>query len=95
MSKADLLILPVKELSTEQSFLGLWATNSKDRKTGEPMLKMAFDWLDCWGVTFYTLLIGHKKTGPCPFGPYQIITEHVLFAYREKCHFSRSSFGKL
>lgn len=26
----------------------------------------------------------NKQTGPCPFGPYQITTEHGLFGYRGK-----------
>ena len=29
------------------------------------------------------------------FGPYQIMTEHILFGYRGKAEFSRDSLGKL
>ena len=36
-----------------------------------------------------------KKTGPCPFGPYQITTEHILFGYRGKAVFDRHILGKM
>lgn len=95
MSKAELLALPITAWAAEQSFLWLWATNSKDRKTGEPVLRMAFDLLAAWGFTFYTLITWNKRTGPCPFGPYQIVTEHVLFGYRGKALFERGQLGKM
>lgn len=56
MTKAQLLELPIREIAEEQSYLWLWATNSKDRTTGEPILKMAFELMANWGSTFYTLL---------------------------------------
>lgn len=95
MSKLELLDLPVEQWAEEQSFLWLWATNSKDRKTGEPILKMAFDLMESWGFKFYTMITWNKRTGPCPFGPYQIITEQVLFGYKGKAKFSRTSLGKM
>ena len=95
MTKQDLLKLPVREWSDEVSFLWLWATNSKDKSTGEPVLKMAFDLMESWGFTFYTMITWDKRTGPCPFGPYQITTEHILFGYRGKVKFSKASLGKM
>ena len=95
MSKDELRNLPVNEWAASQAFLWLWATNSKDRKTGEPILKIAFDLLESWNFTFYTMITWNKKTGPCPFGPYQIITEHILFAYKGKCIFPRKCLGKI
>lgn len=95
MSKKALLELPVEEVAEERSFLWLWATNSKDRDSGEPVLKMAFDLLENWGFTFYTMVTWNKRTGPCPFGPYQVTTEHVLFGYKGKASFPRASLGKL
>jgi N6-adenosine-specific RNA methylase IME4 len=95
MSKEELLALPVSEWAEDQSFLWLWATNSKDRKTGEPILKTAFDLMEEWGFTFYTMITWNKRTGPCPFGPYQIITEHILFGYRGKAVFNRDHLGKM
>lgn len=95
MSKEELKQLPVQEWADEQCFLWLWATNSKDKKTGEPILKMAFDLLEEWGFTFYTIATWNKRTGPCPFGPYQVTTEHVLFAYRGKAIFTRECLGKM
>jgi N6-adenosine-specific RNA methylase IME4 len=73
----------------------LWATNSKDRKTGEPILKTAFELIESWGFTFYTMITWNKRTGPCPFGPYQVTTEHVLFAYKGKAVFDRDCLGKM
>ena len=95
MSREELMELPVREWADENAFLWLWATNSKDRKTGEPILHMAFDLMAQWGFTFYTMITWDKRTGPCPFGPYQITTEHVLFGYRGKAVFPRECLGKM
>lgn len=95
MSKEEIAAIPVSEWAAEQCFLWLWATNSKDRKTGEPVLKAAFDLLEEWGFKFYTMITWNKRTGPCPFGPYQVITEHILFAYKGKAVFNREILGKM
>ena len=95
MGKPDLLKLAVSDWADENSFLWLWATNSKDRTTKEPILKMAFDLMEAWGFTFYTMVTWNKRTGPCPFGPYQIVTEHILFGYRGKAKFDRNTLGKM
>jgi len=95
MSKKELLELPVNQWAEDQSFLWLWATNSKDRNTGEPILKTAFDLMEEWGFTFYTMITWNKRTGPCPFGPYQITTEHILFGYKGKAVFDRNHLGKM
>jgi N6-adenosine-specific RNA methylase IME4 len=95
MSKEEIANVPIREWADDQCFLWLWATNGKDRATGEPVLRMAFDLLDAWGFKFYTMVTWNKKTGPCPFGPYQIITEHVLFAYKGKGFFDKGCLGKL
>ncbi|ACV25470.1 MT-A70 family methyltransferase [Kangiella koreensis] len=95
MTKEELMQLPVEEWAEDQSFLWLWATNSKDRSTKEPILKSAFDLMEHWGFTFYTMITWNKRTGPCPFGPYQITTEHVLFGYKGKVKFERETLGKM
>ncbi len=95
MTRAELSALPIAQWADEQAFLWLWATNSKDKKTGEPVLRTAFDLMSAWGFTYYTLITWNKKTGPCPFGPYQIITEHILFGYRGKAKFDRKCLGKM
>lgn len=96
LSKDELLKLPIGEWAYDtQSFLWVWATNSKDRQTGEPILKIAFELMEQWGFTFYTMITWNKRTGPCPFGPYQIITEHVLFGYKGKAVFNRDCLGKM
>jgi len=43
MDKDDLLGLPIPDWAEDQSLLWLWATNSKDRSTKEPVLVTAFD----------------------------------------------------
>ena len=96
LSKEELYKLPVRSWSDpEQSFLWLWATNSKDRHTREPILSMAFDLMEHWAFQFYTMITWDKRTGPCPFGPYQITTEHILFGYRGKGVFERSTLGQM
>lgn len=93
LSKEELMELPIDKLGSDDSFLFLWATNSKDKKTGEPVLKMAFDLMENWGYTFYTMITWDKNTGPCPFGPFQIVTEYVLFGYKGKCTFKKDKLG--
>lgn len=95
MSKEQLAALPVGDVAEDNSFIWLWATNSKDKRTGEPVLKMAFDLLESWGFTFYTMITWDKKTGPCPFGPYQITTEYILFGYKGKAKFQKEHLGKM
>lgn len=95
MSKEQLAGLPIEEIAEENSFLWLWATNSKDKATGEPILKMAFELMEAWGFSFYTMITWDKKTGPCPFGPYQIVTEYILFGYKGKAKFQKEHLGKM
>lgn len=95
MSKMELMNLPVGEWAASDCFLWLWATNSKDKKTKEPVLSIAFDLMKHWGFEFYTMVTWNKKTGPCPFGPYQIITEHILFGYKGKAVFDKKVLGKM
>lgn len=95
MGKLDLMELPINDISEDQSYLWLWATNSKDKRTKEPILKMAFDLMEHWGFTFYTMITWDKRTGPCPFGPYQVTTEYVLFGYKGKVKFPKDSLGKM
>lgn len=88
--------MPIPDWSDpDQSFLWLWATNSKDKRTREPVLSMAFDLMERRGFGFYTMITWDKKTGPYPSGPYQITTEHVLFGYRGKAVFDRQILGTM
>ncbi len=71
LSREALMGLPVSRWArNDRSYLWLWATNSKDHRTGEPILRMAFDLMERWGFSFYTMVTWDKRTGPCPFGPY-------------------------
>jgi len=87
--------IPIPEWADDPSFIFLWVTNSKDRKTKTPIIKMGFDLLDHWGFTYFTTITWDKKTGPCPFSPFQVSTEHVLFGYKGKVKFNKESMGKM
>ena len=86
---------PIPSWADDNALLWLWATNSRSRSSGMPVLKQAFDLMDYWGFRYYTLLTWDKKTGPCPFGPWQITTEHCLVGYKGKCIFPKESLGKM
>jgi len=94
VSKADLLSLPVASWAAPQSFIWVWATVGRDR-TGEIIMRSALDLLEAWDFRYYTTITWNKKTGVCPFGPYQIVTEHLLFGFRGKADFPAGSLGKL
>ena len=96
LSKQELSELPLADWSCpERAYLWLWATNSKDRNTKEPVIAMAFELMAAWGFQYYTMVTWDKGTGPCPFGPYQVTTEHILFGYRGSGTFDREVLGKL
>lgn len=95
MTYQEIAALPIPEWSADNSFLWLWATNSRSRSSGKPILQQAFELMENWGFRYYTLLTWDKRTGPCPFGPYQITTEHCLFGYRGKCIFPKNSLGQM
>ncbi|MDA7962885.1 MAG: MT-A70 family methyltransferase [Alphaproteobacteria bacterium] len=95
MRLEEIKSVPVHDWARSNSFLWLWATNSKDKNTKRPVLSMAFELLEWWGFTFHTMITWNKKTGPCPFSPYQVVTEHVLFGWRGKAQFDPNRLGKM
>lgn len=95
MTHDEIAKLPIPEWASKNSFLWLWATNSRSRSSRKPILQQAFELLEAWGFRYYTVLTWDKKTGPCPFGPYQITTEHCLFGYRGTFTFPKKSMGKM
>lgn len=95
MTYDEIAALPVGDWAAPESFLWLWTTNSRSRSSKRPLLSQAFELLEHWGFRYYTMLTWDKSTGPCPFGPYQITSEHVLFAYRGKSNFPKESMGKM
>ena len=95
MTWVEMAALPVNEWAADEAFLWLWATNSRSRSSGKPILMQAFELMEHWGFRYYTALTWDKATGPCPFGPYQITTEHCLFGYRGKAQFPKASLGKM
>ena len=94
MSYDELVRLPVAEWAADTAFLWLWATNSRSRSKRLPIMEMAFMLVREWGFRYYTTLTWNKGTGPTPFGPYQITTEHCLFAYRGKFQVPVDAMGK-
>ena len=95
MTFDEIAALDIGLWAADNAFLWLWATNSRSRSSGRPILQQAFDLMDAWGFRYYTLLTWDKGTGPCPFGPYQITTEHCLFGYKGKFSFPKSSMGRM
>jgi len=95
MTFDEIAHIPIGEWADKDAFLWLWATNSRSRSRGKPILMQAFDLMEHWGFRYYTMLTWDKSTGPTPFGPYQITTEHCLFGYRGKCKFPKASWGKM
>ena len=60
-----------------------------------PIIHMGFELLEHWGFTYYTTITWDKRTGPCPFSPFQVSTEHILFGYKGKVNFNKTSLGKM
>ena len=95
MTFSEIAGVTVDQWAAPQAFLWLWATNSRSRSSGRPILMHAFELMEHWGFRYYTMLTWDKSTGPCPFGPYQITTEHCLFGYRGKGVFPKHCLGKM
>ena len=91
----EIKLLPIPEWSAQDALIFLWVTNSKEINSNKPIIKLGFDLLDYWGFKYHTIITWDKKTGPCPFSPFQITTEHILFGYRGKLNFDKSIMGKL
>ena len=95
MTLEEIAGVPIADWAAKNAYLWLWATNSRSRSSGQPILMQAFELMEGWGFRYYTTLTWTKATGPCPFGPYQITTEHCLFGYRGKARFPKMSLGKM
>lgn len=95
MTIDEIASVPVPNWAAPESFLMLWATNSRSKSTGRPILLEAFELMERWGFRYYTTLTWDKSTGPCPFGPFQITTEHCLVGYRGKFVVQKHSLGKM
>ena len=72
MTPQQIFALPVAEWAAPEAGLRLWATSSRSRSTGQPILSLAFDLMAHWDFRCHTLLTWDKGAGPCPFGPCQI-----------------------
>ena len=94
MTLAEIKEVRVPEWAANNAYLWLWATNGRSRSSGLPVLQQAFHLMEHWGFRYYTMLTWDKGNGVCPFGPYQITTEHCLFGYRGKFATPRYSMGQ-
>ena len=43
LSKEEIIKLPINDWSKNNCFIWLWVTNSKDKKTKEPIIKTGFE----------------------------------------------------
>ena len=88
--------VPVRsEWAADNSFIWIWATNGKSQSSGLSIIEQAHELMRRWDYKYYTMITWNKGTGSCPFGPYQIITEHCLFGYKGKAAFPKASWGKM
>ena len=94
MTLAEIEEIKVPDWASKNAFMWLWATNGRSRSSGQPILQQAFNLMSKWGFRYYTILTWDKGNGVCPFGPYQITTEHCLFGYRGKFDTPRESMGR-
>lgn len=95
LSEQELSLLPVEKWSKGNCFIFLWVTNSKDRDTQKPIIQLGFELLEHWGFKYNTFITWDKKTGPCPFSPFQITTEHIIFGYKGTVKYNKESLGKI
>lgn len=75
MSIEEICDLPVKELSSDNGVLFLWAT--------QKYLPKAFAVMDAWGFKYQRTLTWDKQNGMCLFG-FHNRTEFLLFGYKGK-----------
>lgn len=95
LTPEEIKATPIPQWAESNAYLWLWATNSRSKSCDKPILMCAFELMAHWGFRYYTTITWNKNTGPCPFGPYQITTEYILFGYRGKANFPKNSLGKL
>lgn len=65
---------PINDFAAPRSYCFLWTTNG--------FLEEAFDILRFWKYRYHCTLVWDKGNGVCPFSPYRISTEFVLFGTR-------------
>ena len=95
MRLAEIAGMAVPEHAADNAWMWLWVTNSRSRSSGRPIIQQGFDLMKWWGFRYYIMITWDKGNGVCPFGPYQITTEHVLFGYRGKANWPKDSLGKM
>jgi len=61
MSVEEIMDIPLHEWVTENAYLWLWATNSRSRSTGKPIITHAFDLMEHWGFRYYTMITWDKR----------------------------------
>lgn len=74
--------LPVGDLAETGAHLWLWTVNQ--------FFEEAFQLIRAWGFKYHMTVTWAKPSG---FGNYFVSrTEHLLFAYKEKCQFNQSRY---
>ena len=69
MTSDEIAALPVGEWAAEESFLWLWATNSRSGSSGKPILVQAFELMEHWGFRYYTALTWARQPGHATSAP--------------------------
>jgi N6-adenosine-specific RNA methylase IME4 len=75
MNLEDIKALPVKDITTDNACLFLWATQA--------YLPKAFGVMEAWGFKYQRTLTWDKQNGMCLFG-FHNRTEFLLFGYKGK-----------
>ena len=75
MSDDELIKLPVKEITNDNSALFLWTTHS--------MIPTALNLMEKWGFKYYCIITWDKGSGWCQHG-FNKRTELLLFGYKGK-----------
>lgn len=82
MTIKEICDLPIKEIAEDDCHLWLWTTNQ--------FLHQAFHIIESWGFKYLQTITWIKPSG-C--GAYFVnTTQHLLFAYKEKCYFRGERF---
>ena len=97
MTMDDIRDIPIREWADDNCWLWIWATNSKIGKgiKAKPTIHSAIDLMLDWGFKYHTILTWDKKGGRCPYGPYQITSEHIVFGWSGKFYIPQEHMGKM
>jgi N6-adenosine-specific RNA methylase IME4 len=87
MPLAEIMAMPVREISEPDAVLFLWAT--------VPLMPEAFRVMEAWGYKYKTMLTWEKENGKGMGYWFRGVTEHVLFGVRGNVKAFRSPVKNL